>query len=89
MATATARFSSTTGDGARCDERLVEGRDAGPVGFVCRARARVAGGDRRLKRVGTERAAKRLGALQRRQSAADEQLIPERAVLFEEDDRLA
>ena len=53
------------------------------------ARARVAGGDRRLQRVRAQRAAQSLGALERREAAPDEQLIPARAVLIEQQDRLA
>ena len=51
------------------------------------ARARVAGGDRGLQRVGARRAAQRLGALQRRQPAADEELVPPAAVLVQQQDR--
>ena len=38
---------------------------------------------------GPERAAQRLGARERGEAAADEQLVPARAVLVEEQDRLA
>ena len=48
----------------------------------------MAGGDRRLERVRAARAAELLGALERRQAATDEQLIPERAVLIEQQDGL-
>ena len=54
-----------------------------------RARPRMAGGDRRLQRVGPERAAELLGALERRQPAADQQAIPARAVLIQQQHRLA
>ena len=54
-----------------------------------RARPRVAGGDRGLQRVGAERAAERLGAVQRRQAAADQQPVPAAAVLVEQQHRLA
>ena len=87
--TATARFSSTTGDGATCRELRVERRDARPVGLVRCARARMTRGDRRLQRVRAARAAQLLGALERREPAADEQLIPVRPVLIEQQDRLA
>ena len=56
---------------------------------AARARAGVAGGDRGLQRVGAAGAAERLGALERGEAAADEQLIPARAVLIEQQDRLA
>ena len=82
-------MSSTTGDGATLGQRVVERRDARPVGLLGRARPRVAGGDRGLQRVRPERAAERLGALERREAAADEQLVPARAVLIEQQDRLA
>ena len=86
---ATARFSSTTGDGATCAERVVERGDARPVGLLGGAGARVAGGDRGLQRVRARRAAEPLGALERGQPAADQQLVPARAVLVEQQDRLA
>ena len=54
-----------------------------------RAGARVAGGDRGLERIGPRAAAERLGARQRRQPAADQQLVPRRAVLLEQQHRLA
>ena len=53
------------------------------------ARARVARGDRGLQRVRAARAAERLGALERREPAPDQQLVPARAVLIEQQDRLA
>ena len=53
------------------------------------ARPRVAGGDRGLQRVRPERAAELLGARERGEAAADEQLVPARAVLVEQQDRLA
>jgi len=49
----------------------------------------VAGGDRRLQRVGALRAAQRLGARQRAQAAADQQLVPACAVLLQQTDRFA
>ena len=65
--TATARLSSTTGEGVTCGERCVERGDARPVGVLGRARPRVAGGDRGLQRVRTARAA---AACSARSSAA-------------------
>ena len=50
---------------------------------------RVAGGDRGLQGVRARRPPERLGALERREAAADQQLIPARAVLIEQQDRLA
>ena len=87
MATATARFSSTTGDGVSSDERVVERGDARPVRLRGRARPGVAGGDGGLQRVGARRAAQRLGARQRGQAAADQELVPAPAVLVEQQDR--
>ena len=48
----------------------------------------MARGDRRLQRVGAHCAAEFLGALKRRQAAADEQLVPEGPVLIEQEDGL-
>ena len=45
------------------------------------------GDDRRLERVPATRAAQLFGTIQRRETATDEELIPERAVLIEEQDR--
>ena len=54
-------------------------------------RARMAGGDAGLQRVGPERVAAQpaLGALQRRQAAADQQVVPARAVLVAQQHRAA
>ena len=54
-----------------------------------RQRAGMAGGDGGLQRVRAVRAAERLGAVERGQAAADEQLVPARAVLVEQQHRLA
>src|SRR5262249_36938606 len=54
-----------------------------------RARPRVTGGDRGLQGIRAERAAERLGPLERRQATTDEELIPARAVLIEQQDRLS
>ena len=53
------------------------------------ARAGVAGGDRGLERVGAGRAAELLGARERGEAATDQELVPARAVLVEEQDRLS
>ena len=55
MPTATARLSSTTGDGGDLGEPVVERDDPLPVGVLGAAGARVAGGDRGLQRVRAER----------------------------------
>ena len=60
-----------------------------PVRLRRRARSRVTGGDGGLERVRAMRAAELLGTLQRRETTTDEELIPERAVLIEEQDGLS
>ena len=54
-----------------------------------RARPGVAGGDRGLQRVGAARPAERLGARERGEPAAHQQPVPARAVLVEQQHRLA
>src|SRR6266853_471311 len=78
-------------DGGRrgLGERVVERRDACPVRLRRGVRSRVTGGDRALQRIGAEGSAQRLGALERGETAAHEQVIPARAVLVEKQDRLA
>ncbi len=49
----------------------------------------MAGRDRRLQRIGPERIALRPGPRQRREAAADQELVPARAVLVEEEHGLA
>jgi len=49
-------------------------------------RSRVTGGDRGLQRIGAEPAAECLGALERRETTTDEELIPAGAVLIEQQD---
>ena len=87
--TATARFSSTTGDCGGLDEPVVQGNDPGPVRLLHRWRPGVAGRDLGLQRVRTERALQRLRASQRGETASDEQLVPAGAVLVREEDGLA
>ena len=70
-------------------EELIERGDAGPVGLVGRTGTRVTGGDRRLKRVGTRRHRERLGAGQGCQPAGDQQVIPDRTILVQQQDGLA
>ena len=81
MPTATARFSSATGEAwpgpaRRTAPRCAASRYPRRVG-----RGAWRGRQRRLQRVGAERAAQRLGARQRGQSASDQQQIPAGAVL--------
>ena len=89
MATATARLSSTTGDGvSRCECRVQRG-DPLPVGLLRRSRAGVTGRDGGLETVGPEPAAQRLGALERREAATDEQLVPPPPILVQQQHRLS
>src|SRR5262249_46793946 len=79
--------------GRELSKRAVKPDDPEPVGLVCRARPRMAGGNRGLQGVGAKRrptgARRRLGVIQRSEAAADEQLIPARTVLLEQQHRLA
>src|SRR5215207_5881213 len=70
-------------------EAVVDGDDAHPVGVLRRPGARVAGGDRGLQRVRADGAARRVRALQGGEPAANEHPVPARAVLVEQEDRLA
>ena len=70
-------------------ELAVELRDAMPVRLGGGAGARVTRRDRRLQRVRAADLAQRLGARQRRETAVDEQLVPPRPVLIEQQHRLA
>src|SRR5438105_3277953 len=77
-------------DGGRRElrERIVERADAHPVRLRRGASACVTGGDGSLQGVGPERPAERLGALERGETTANEELIPARAVLIEQQDGL-
>src|SRR5262245_57848487 len=66
----------------------VEPRDVRPVRFRRGQRAGVTGGDRRLKRVRATRPAELFSTLECGETTTDEELIPERAVLIEEQDGL-
>ncbi len=77
------------GRGHELRERVVERGDALPIRCFRRARATVTGSDRRLQRVGAERPAQRLGTRERCKTAADEQMIPRAAILFEQQNRFA
>ena len=70
-------------------QRHVERGNPIPVGLVRGARARMAGGNRGLKRVHSLRATQAFRALERDQPAADEKTIPLRAILIEEQNWLA
>ena len=74
MPTATARLSSTTGEGAGGQHGVQRG-DAVPVGVLGGGRAGVAGGDRGLQAC-TGRRPSVLGPVQGGQAAADEQPVP-------------
>ena len=87
--TATARFSSTTGEGATAASVAYSAAIRGQsVSAAVRARAWQAA-IAACSAYGPARAAQRLGPLERGEPAADEQLIPARAVLVEQQDRLA
>ena len=64
-------------------KRVVEGRDASPIGLLRRARSRMAGRDRRLYGVRAQRAAELLRALERRETPVNEELVPAPPVLVE------
>src|SRR5271166_6307933 len=72
--------------GSNLCQLRVEFRDAPPVCLLGAQGASVAGGNGGLQYVGTARAAELLSPLQRSQPAADQELIPARAVLVEEKD---
>src|SRR5437667_4019111 len=72
------------GGGREPGERLVELRDTRPVGLRRRTRSCVTGGDRGLQRVRPLRAAERLGPLERHETTTDEDVIPARPVLIEQ-----
>src|SRR5277367_5922769 len=57
--------------------------DAPPVRLLRPDRSRVASGNRRLQRIRPARAAHFFGALQRREAAPNQQLIPAAAILFQ------
>src|SRR6185437_10778897 len=78
-------------DGRRRDERqrVVERRDAGPVGIARHTGAGMTGRDGGLQRVRAGRLAQRVGSRERHQATANEQLVPARPVLIEQEYRLA
>src|SRR5579885_1736561 len=65
-------------------ERVVERGNALPISLPGSRRPRVAGRDRGLQRVRAQRTAKALGALQRTQTAMNQELIPPRTILIEQ-----
>src|SRR2546422_11695283 len=64
-------------------ERVVECHNTRPIRLRRGPRPRVTGGNRGLKRVRAEGAAELLGAFERGETAADEELVPATAVLIE------
>src|SRR5260370_41663569 len=70
-------------------ELCVELDDARPVRFLRRERAGVAGCDCGLECVRATAAAELSGTLERGKTTADEELVPECAVLIEEEDGLS
>ena len=93
MPTATARLSSTTGDGDTCASASYSATMRGQSVSSARAGTGMAGGDGGLQRVGPERPAalraQGLGTLQRQQAAADQQPVPAAAVLLHQQHRSA
>ena len=69
-------------------DRVVERRNARPVGLGCGRRSSMARGNRRLQSVWAHGVPELLGTLERRQAAANEQAIPARPVLIKQEDRL-
>ena len=89
MPTATARFSSTTGDGVELGERVVERGDPLPVGLAGRCgRAAWQAAIAACSPYGPSGAAERSARVERRQAAADQEPVPARAVLLDQQDRL-
>jgi hypothetical protein len=70
-------------------EHRVQRRHARPVGVARRGRTRVARRDRCLQRVEARGPSERFGAGERRETAADEQTVPSRAVLVHQQHGLA
>ncbi len=60
-----------------------------PVGRLGAQGSRVAGGDRRLQRIQSACAAELFGTLESRKAPADQQVIPQRTILIEKENRLA
>ncbi len=89
MATATARFSSTTGEWRELGKFRVKLHDPHPFRLLCGGRSRVASGDGSLQCVWSPASAELSGAIERRETAPDEELIPARAVLIEQQNRLS
>jgi hypothetical protein len=78
--------------GCGLGQYVVEVRDGAPVGVFGRGGAGMLRRDRRLQVVPTDRlpaGGEPLGALQRRQTAPDQQLVPESSVLVVEQHRAA
>ena len=88
IATATARLSSTTGDGTIRASVAVERGDLHPVGLARVARGGVARGDRRLHLV-RARLASPQRRLEQRDAFVDAGPVPDRAVLLLERHELA
>ncbi len=93
MASATARLSSTTGDGVISLSAPYSPTMRAQSVVLGGSRARMTGGDGGLQRIGAEPVAGllglRLGLSERSKAAADQQLVPARAVLVEQQDRLS
>ena len=67
----------------------IQRRDARPIRFLARSSPRMTRRNRRLNRIRTSHPTKLLRPFQRRQSPVDEQSIPLRAILIQEQNRLS
>src|SRR5207248_10560945 len=66
-----------------------EGDNARPIGLFGGGGSPVAGGNRRLNGIGAAAAAKLLGALEGGQAPADQQAVPLRAILLQQENRFS
>ena len=81
--TATARFSSTIGDGVKRDEVAVQGGDADPVGVLGARCPGVARRDLRLDHIRAGAPPRSSAAVQRGETVRDQQPVPASTVLVE------
>ena len=86
MEMATARLSSTIGDGCRARQLAVQTDQLLPVRLLGAEGPGVAGGDGRLEGVGAARVAERVGPGQRVQAPVDVEAVPGAAVLVQQED---
>ena len=89
MATAAARFSSTTGEAIGPQQHVVEADDLRPIGRSARCGFGVHGGNRCLQRVGPEPAATDSARSTSVTPFLDQRTIPPRSVLIRQQHELA